>query len=205
MHQNRSLSLFSTPIDHFHFHALAALIWWVLLWEAVIPTLDCVSYYHFRIWAQGLTWDTLDTWSEWCLDKRQKDRHRQNITILNCDVRAISKSCFINGPIDGIGQSEIYQPAHPSRANSTHSIICVAPKKYLKKDCNPSPRNALSVCWSVTFVTPSNANAHTWACALYFGSHGLSARSQGSQGGPKGCKLKVETFSTVWSFGTGTK
>ena len=29
--QNRSISLFSTPFDHFHFHALAALIWWVLL------------------------------------------------------------------------------------------------------------------------------------------------------------------------------
>ena len=26
MHQNRSVSLFSTPFDHFHFHALAALI-----------------------------------------------------------------------------------------------------------------------------------------------------------------------------------
>ena len=25
MHQNRSVSLFSTPFDHFHFHALAAL------------------------------------------------------------------------------------------------------------------------------------------------------------------------------------
>ena len=31
MHQNRSVSLFSTPFDHFHFHALAALIWWVQL------------------------------------------------------------------------------------------------------------------------------------------------------------------------------
>ena len=27
MHQNRSVSLFSTPFDHFHFHALAALKW----------------------------------------------------------------------------------------------------------------------------------------------------------------------------------
>ena len=31
MHQNRSISLFSTPFDHFHFHALTGLIWWVLL------------------------------------------------------------------------------------------------------------------------------------------------------------------------------
>ena len=31
MHQNRSVSLFSTPFDHFHFHALAALKWWVQL------------------------------------------------------------------------------------------------------------------------------------------------------------------------------
>ena len=40
----------------------------------------------------------------------------------------------------------------------------------------PTPRNALSVRWFVTFFTPSNANAHMWACALDFGSHGLSAR-----------------------------
>ena len=30
--------------------------------------------------------------------------------------------------------------------------------------------------WSVRFFTPTKANAHTWACALDFGSHGLSAR-----------------------------
>ena len=31
MHQNRPVSLFSTPFDHFHFHTLAELIWWVQL------------------------------------------------------------------------------------------------------------------------------------------------------------------------------
>ena len=37
MHQNRSVSLFSTPFDHFHFHALAALKWWVQLRSCRIP------------------------------------------------------------------------------------------------------------------------------------------------------------------------
>ena len=37
----------------------------------------------------------------------------------------------------------------------------------------PTPGNALFVGSSVTFTfTPSDANAHTQACALDFGSHG---------------------------------
>ena len=50
------------------------------------------------------------------------------------------------------------------------------------------------------FLPPSNANAHMRACALDFGSHGLSARRarrtksrrpEGPKGGPKGHRLEV--------------
>ena len=41
---------------------------------------------------------------------------------------------------------------------------------------HPTPSKALSVRWYRTIFTPSNAHAHMWACALDFGSHGLSAR-----------------------------
>ena len=33
MHQYRSISLFPTPFDHFHFHPFPRLIWWVLLFH----------------------------------------------------------------------------------------------------------------------------------------------------------------------------
>ena len=46
---------------------------------------------------------------------------------------------------------------------------------------------------SVTFFTPSNANAHMRACASDFGSHGLSARRARwtKSRRPKGHKLEV--------------
>ena len=54
-----------------------------------------------------------------------------------------------------------------------------------------------SVHWFVTFFTPSNANAHMWACALDFGSHGLSARrAQWTKSmKPEGPQTSVTQFS----------
>ena len=42
MHQNRYISLFSTPFDHFHFHPLAGLIWWV-------PLRSCHTLFVFEL------------------------------------------------------------------------------------------------------------------------------------------------------------
>ena len=48
MHQNRSVSPFWTPIDQFHFHALAALIWWVQLRSCHICWLYKARQNHLR-------------------------------------------------------------------------------------------------------------------------------------------------------------
>ena len=56
MHQNRSISLFSTPFGHFHFHPFPALIWWVDLrrCHTGIRTTgfrlkkEAKQFYHFR-------------------------------------------------------------------------------------------------------------------------------------------------------------
>ena len=42
MHQNRYISLFSTPFDHFHFYPLAGLIWWV-------PLRSCHTLFVFEL------------------------------------------------------------------------------------------------------------------------------------------------------------
>ena len=46
MHQNRSVSLFSTPFDHFHFHALPALKWWVQLRSCHLENTKVYLYLH---------------------------------------------------------------------------------------------------------------------------------------------------------------
>ena len=52
MHQNMSISLFSTPFDHFHFHSLTALIWWVLLRSChinlSIKGLHALNWYNWQ-------------------------------------------------------------------------------------------------------------------------------------------------------------
>ena len=55
MHQNRPISLVLTPFDHFHFHALAALIWWVLLRSCHIWSLlrGCKHIFVFNSWLIG--------------------------------------------------------------------------------------------------------------------------------------------------------
>ena len=66
LYQSRSLgwlarSLSRNQVPFFRFSCIAS----------SKPTLaDWVSYHHFRIWTQRVSFETLDIWSQWCLVKK---------------------------------------------------------------------------------------------------------------------------------------